>query len=192
MDTTHVAALVGSLREQSYTRRTAQVALEAASRRGATTDLIDLRELELPVFDADARDAGDAAELTRRVREADAVLFATPVYHASLSSALKNALDYCGFDEFEHTTVGLLAVAGGGFPSPALDHLRIVGRSVNAWVIPHQAALPNAANRFENGELVDEDLRERVERLGEELVEYAHIDPDPRTMEAIENAGADD
>jgi NAD(P)H-dependent FMN reductase len=190
--TTHVAALVGSLREQSYTRLATREVLDAAETRGATTDLLDLRELALPVFDGDEREAGDADELTRRVGEADAVLLATPVYHGSYSSVLKNALDYCGFDEFDHTTVGLLAVAGGGFPSPALDHLRIVGRSVNAWVIPHQVAIPHVSRHFENGVLVDENLRDRVDTLGERLVQYAHIEPDPKTLEATENVGADD
>ena len=189
---THVAALVGSLREESHTRWASRIALAAAEERGATTDLVDLRELDLPVFDGDAREAGDAAELAERIADADSVLLATPVYHGSYSSVLKNALDYCGFDEFDETTVGLLAVAGGGFPSPALDHLRIVGRSLNAWVLPHQAALPNVYRHFEDGELVDEDLRDRVAKLGVRLVEYAHIEPEPRTVEARENVGADD
>lgn len=191
-EATHVAALVGSLRDESYTRLASEVVLDAAAAKGATTDLVDLRGLDLPVFDGDAREAGDATELARRIQRADSVLLATPVYHGSYSAPLKNALDYLGFDEFDHTTVGLLAVAGGGFPSPALDHLRIVGRAVNAWVIPHQAALPNVSRQFQDGEFVDESLRERVVRLGEELVEYAHIEPDPRTLEAQENVGADD
>jgi NAD(P)H-dependent FMN reductase len=190
--TVHVAALVGSLRDRSYTRLAAREVLDAAEARGATTDLIDLREFDLPVFDADEREAGDAEELTRRIREADSVLLATPVYHGSYSSVLKNALDYCGFDEFDHTTVGLLAVAGGGFPSPALDHLRIVGRAVNAWVVPHQVALPHASRHFEDGRLVDESLRDRVDTLGERLVQYANIEPDPETIEAAENVGAGD
>jgi NAD(P)H-dependent FMN reductase len=189
---THVVGLAGSLRDESYTRRSVWVALAAAEASGATTDLVDLRDLDLPVFDGDARDAGDAPELTRRVRKADSVLLATPVYHGSYSAPLKNALDYCGFDEFENTTVGLLAVAGGAFPSPALDHLRIVCRSLSAWVLPHQAAVPSVYRHFEDGKLVDEDLRERVEKLGTRLVEYANIEPDPRSLEARENVGAGD
>jgi hypothetical protein len=58
------------------------------------------------------------------------------------------ALDYCGFDEFEDTTVGLLAVAGGSFPVSALDHLRTVCRAVNAWVLPHQAAIRTSTTRL--------------------------------------------
>ena len=189
---THVAAIPGSLRERSYTRLATRRVLAAAESRGATTDLIDLRDLDLPVYDGDADEAGNAEELTRRVREADAVLLSTPVYHGSYSAPLKNALDYCGFDEFEHATVGLLAVAGGSFPTSALEHLRSVSRALNAWVLPHQAALPRVSSKFEEGELVDATMAERVDTLGVRLVQYANIEPDPKTMEACENVGADD
>ena len=30
-----------------------------------------------------------------------AVVLGTPMYHGSYASALKTALDYCGFDEFK-------------------------------------------------------------------------------------------
>jgi NAD(P)H-dependent FMN reductase len=187
---THILALPGSLRDESYTRLASQIVLQAAESHGATTDLVDLCEIDIPVFDGDNRTVGDAAELKRRMSLADGILLATPVYHGSYSGVLKNALDYCGFDEFEHTTVGLLAVAGGGFPSTALDHLRIVGRSVNAWVLPHQAAIPNVYRQFDEGELIDEDLRDRLTTLGTQLVEYAHIEPESQTLEAKQNVGA--
>jgi len=192
MSRPHVVGIAGSLRDGSYTRVGVERALEAAAETGATTELLDLREYDLPVFDADAREAGDAPELTRRIREADAILLGTPVYHGSYSAPLKNALDYCGFDEFENKTVGLLAVAGGGFPITALEHLRSVCRALNCWVIPHQAAIPRARTVVEDGGITDEDIEERVARLGEEAVGYANIEPDPPCPESLENVGADD
>jgi NAD(P)H-dependent FMN reductase len=193
MTDVRVAALVGSLRDDSYTRLACEEALDAAGEfDGVETDCIDLRTFDLPVYDADEDDAGDAEVLRERVQAADSVIFGTPVYHASYSSALKNALDYCGFDEFEDTTVGLLCVAGGSFPTTTLDHLRSVGRSVNAWVVPHQVALPRVSNAFEDGVLTDDDARKRIHTLGRRMVEYANIEPDPRTMEAEQNVGADD
>lgn len=192
MDDVRVAAVCGSLRDDSYTRLALERALGCADDLGAETDLIDLRELDLPVFDPD-RESGPAAEdLTERIRSADTVLLGSPVYHGSYTSALKNALDYSGFDEFENTTVGLLAVAGGAFPTGALDHLRLVCRALNAWVIPHQAAIPQARTKFEDGRITDESLAERIDVLGRRAVEYANIEPDPRTAEAIENKGAGD
>jgi NAD(P)H-dependent FMN reductase len=193
MDDVTVAAVVGSLRDESYTRAALEVALGAAeSYSNVETDLIDLREFDLPVYDGDAGDAGDAEALRERVAVADAILVGTPVYHGSYSSTLKTALDYCGFDEFDGKTVGLLAVAGGSFPTATLDHLRSVMRALNAWVLPHQAAVPRVSSHFEDGRFVDDDLRERVEVLGERAVEYARIEPDPRTFEAESNVGADD
>lgn len=191
-DRPHVVALAGSLRDGSYTRLALEHALDEAEGMGASTDLIDLRELDLSVFDADARDVGDAIALKDRVRRADSVLLGTPSYHGSYSSVLKTALDYCGFDEFENTTVGLLSVSGGAFPITPLDHLRSVARALNAWVIPHQAAIPQARNKFEDGELVDESSSERVATLGRRAVEYANIEPDPPCLESTENMGADD
>jgi len=192
MSEIRVAALVGSLRTDSHSRQACRRALTAAEvYDGVRTDLLDLREFDLPVFDADDRDAGDAEALTRRVRAADSVILGTPVYHGSYSSALKNALDYCGFDEFEDTTVGLLCVAGGSFPTTTLDHLRSVARAVNAWVVPHQVAIPRAREAFDGDDLREEDVAERVDTLGRRMVEYARIEPDPRTMEAAQNVGAD-
>ena len=191
-DPPHVVAVVGSLRDASYTRVALERALTAAADVGATTELLDLRTLDLPVFDADDREAGDAPVLTGAIAGADVILLGTPMYHGSYSGPLKNALDYCGFDEFENKTVGLLAVAGGSFPVTALDHLRSVCRSVNAWVLPYQAAVPRAREVIEDGEWTDPDLEERVAALGRRAVRFANIEPDPTTFESGQNVGADD
>ena len=187
-----VVAICGSLRDGSYTRTALRHALDAAEERGAATELIDLREYDLPVFDPDDEDASDANRLREKVREADAVILGTPMYHGSYAAPLKNALDYCGFDEFENVTVGLLGVAGGSFPITALEHLRSVCRALDAWVLPYQAAVPRASGSFEGGSFVDADLAERVAVLGRRAVEYSDIRPDPACFESEENVGASD
>jgi len=88
--------------------------------------------------------------------------------------------------------VGLLAVAGGGFPVTALDHLRSVCRALDAWVLPHQAALPQVSSQFDGDEIVDDGLDERVRVLGRRVVEYARIEPEASSFEADENVGAGD
>ena len=188
----HVVALCGSLRDASYTRKALTRALDGARAAGGTGAVIDLREHDLPPLDPDLDTQGDGDAVVRRVREADAVLLGTPMYHGSYSGVLKNALDHCGFDEFEGKTVGLLAVAGGGFPVTALDHLRSVCRALDAWVLPHQAAIPNASAQFDGDGIVDDRLDDRVRVLGRRVVEYARIEPDPSSFEADENVGAGD
>ncbi|WP_255150199.1 NADPH-dependent FMN reductase [Halorarius halobius] len=187
----HIVAICGSQRAGSHTRTALERALRAADAAGATTDLIDLAELELPVFDPDREDAGDAVELRDRVRRADGVLLGSPMYHGSYASPLKTAIDYCGFDEFEDETVGLLVVSGGGFPTPALDHLRAVASELGAWVLPTEVAIPNAHGAFDDGRLVDDALADRVEALGSELVAYAGVESYPETTTACAVPTAD-
>ena len=192
MSEPHVLGLVGSLRENSYTRLATAHALRGAEAAGATTELLDLREYDLPPLNPDADEQGDSATVIDRVDNADAVILGSPMYHGSYSGVLKNALDYCGFDEFEGKTVGLLAVSGGAFPVTTLEHLRSVCRALNAWVLPHQAAVPKAHSAFEDGEFVDSDTADRVATLGERVVRYADIEREPPTFESDQNQGADD
>ncbi|MFB6293705.1 MAG: NADPH-dependent FMN reductase [Halonotius sp.] len=192
MSDPHIVALAGSLRDESFTRVATSHALEGAAAAGATTELLDLREFDLPPLDPDLDGQGDSDDLVARVDAADAVILGSPMYHGSYSGVLKNALDYCGFDEFEGKTVGLLAVSGGSFPVTALEHLRSVCRALNAWVVPHQAAVPNSYSAFEDGAFVDDDTADRVATLGERVVRYADIEADPTTFESDQNEGADD
>jgi NAD(P)H-dependent FMN reductase len=192
MSEPHVLGLVGSLREKSYTRLATAHALRGAEAAGATTELLDLREYDLPPLNPDRDEQGDSATVIDRVDNTDAVILGSPMYHGSYSGVLKNALDYCGFDEFEGKTVGLLAVSGGAFPVTTLEHLRSVCRALNAWVLPHQAAVPKAHSAFENGEFVDSDTADRVATLGERVVRYADIEREPPTFESDQNQGADD
>ena len=189
-----VVAVCGSLRDESYTRTALKYVLRAAEEAGAETELLDLGEYDLPVYDPDVDDQGDGEEVMAIAREADSIVLGTPVYHGSYSGALKNFHDYCGWDEYEDTTVGLLATAGGGSYGSTLDHLRITVRGVHGWVLPHQVGIRNASSRFEDDPdapddraFLEEKLQERVEKLGRMLVEYAYIDPEvtsPRTAEA--------
>ncbi|QCC47085.1 NADPH-dependent FMN reductase [Halobellus limi] len=190
-DRPHVVAVCGSLREASRTRLALSHALDGVREAGGSGELIDLREFELPMYDPDVDDQADGRELRARLRAADAVILGTPMYHGSYSNVVKNALDYCGFDEFEGKTVGLLAVAGGSFPVTALEHLRSVCRALDAWVVPHQVAVPRASGAIsEDGTFDDEDLAERVRVLGRRVVQYADIEPDPASFESEHNAGA--
>ncbi|MFC6824863.1 NADPH-dependent FMN reductase [Halopelagius fulvigenes] len=191
MTDTHVVAVCGSLRERSYTRLSLERVLEAVGEVDATGELLDLREYDLPPMNADREEQGDSAAVVRRIREADAVVLGTPMYHGSYSGVLKNALDYCGFEEFDGKTVGLVAVAGGSFPVTALEHLRSVCRSLNAWVLPHQAAVPNASSQFDDTELANDSIDERLAVLGRRTVGFADIEPDPATFESEENVGAE-
>ena len=196
-----VVGVPGSLRDGSYTATAVSYALLAAENAGAEAELLDLREYDLPLFDPDEEDEdqGDAVLLKRKVREADGVILGSPVYHGSYSSAFRNFHDYCSFDEFEDTTVGLIAVAGGGTFASTLDHMRVTVRGVHGWVLPHQVGIRSAYDKVESAdepvgklsdgtvierEITDEDIADRLETLGEELVANLKTGPEPEQVPA--------
>ncbi len=191
MSDPHVVTLVGSLREESYTRRATRRALKGVEAAGGTGELLDLRDYELPPLNTDRSNQGDSQQIVEQVGTADAIILGSPMYHGSYSGVLKNAIDYCGFDEFEGKTVGLLAVSGGSFPITTLEHLRSVCRALNSWVLPHQAAIPNVHSAFDSEGFVEEATEKRVDLLGRRVVQYADIEPEPATFESDQNEGAD-
>ncbi len=185
-----VIGICGSKRgEKSITRTSFDYVSNGVETAGGRFELVDLAEYDLPPLNPERQEIKDAVKLKEKLKNADGIVLGTPVYHASISGVLKNALDYCGFDEFEGKTVGLVAVAGGGFPVTALNHLRIISRSLNSWVIPHQVAIPNANTTVEDGDIVDEGVIERCETLGEKMVEFHTIHPST-TFEGVQNKGA--
>lgn len=187
--TPHVVGVCGSRRAESVTHLTLQHVGDGVTAVGGTYDTLLLDDYELPPLNPDTETPPAATTLTDTLQSADAIILGTPVYHGSYSGVLKNALDYAGFDEFEGKTVGLVAVAGGRFPTPALNHLRDVCRSVNAWVIPHQVAVPDASNVAGDTELTDPDLVERAETLGHKAVQYIDIEQRTATFASQENKG---
>lgn len=175
-----VAAICGSLRPMSCTRMALQYALRGAAEAGAETRLIDLRDYGLVFCDGNETEGAyppGVFELRRHAAEADGLLLGTPEYHGSFSGVLKNALDLLGFDEFQGKMIGLVGVSGGRMGAlEALTSLRTVGRALHAWVIPEQAAIPEAERVFdESGKLSDPRLEKRLLDVGRQLARYARL-----------------
>lgn len=175
-----VVGICGSRRETSTTRAALRCALAAAERAGADTELIDLGAVDLPLYHPDLDEQGDSAELRATLRAAEGAIVGSPVYHGSYSSTFRNFHDYCSKDDYEMTAVGLLVTAGGGSYGPTLDHLRSTIRGVHGWVIPHQVGIRSAYSKIEDGTIRDEEIRDRTETLGREVVEHARrLDDSP-------------
>ncbi len=175
----HIAAICGSMRgEHSYTRKALAIALEAARQAGASVDLIDLAEYQLPFCSSpqDTEDNPQVQDLKRRVSAAQGILLGSPEYHNSYSGVLKNALDLMGSEEFKGKLFGLLGVAGGSAGAiNTLGHLGVVVRGVGGWSLPVQISIPNVSSAFQGDKLVDPDLEERIRFFGRELVRFTRL-----------------
>lgn len=175
----HIVAICGSMRgDLSYTRRALSIALEAAAAAGASVDLIDLAEYDLPMCGSpdDRDDNPHLQDLKTRVRAAQGILLGSPEYHNSFSGVLKNALDLMGGEEFKGKLFGLLGVAGGSAGAVnTLGHLRVVVRGVGGWSLPVQISIPNVRKAFDGEHLVDAELEQRIRFFGRELVRFARL-----------------
>src|SRR4051794_9324184 len=119
-----ILGLGGSMRRPSHTLTVLKMALEAASQSGATTDLIDIAGLELPLFyDTKRLEDFPNPEYIRAFLEkfkwADGFIFCAPTYHGTPSASFKNALDFLEFLPrrpnlyLSGKVGGLIAVASG-------------------------------------------------------------------------------
>jgi azobenzene reductase len=190
-----VVAVCGSRRDESYTRTALRYALDAADAAGASTTLLDVERADVPQYDPDVDDQG-VADLLGTVRDADAVLLGSPVYHGSYSGAFKNFHDHCGWDEYEATVVGLVATAGGGSYASTLEHMRSTVRGVHGHVVPEQVGIRNAGSKFDpdptaidDRAITDPDIEDRLRDLGDAVVDGARrfASEDARTIGTVDS-----
>lgn len=175
-----VAGLGGSLRPGSFTSAAVNIALKGAEAMGARTRHLDLQDYDLGLHLGNAercRDRPDVRRFRADIKAADGLIIGTPEYHGSFSGVLKNALDFLTFDEMEGKMIGLVGVSGGVLGAfDAMNGLRSVGRALHAWVVPQQAAIPEAWRVFDaGGTLSDPRLEKRIIEVGQQVARFAHL-----------------
>jgi chromate reductase, NAD(P)H dehydrogenase (quinone) len=162
----NVAVIVGSLRKQSLSRKTA---LELAK---LTPDHLELDIVEigsLPLYDEDVEAAGAPASWTvfrEQVKASDAILFVTPEYNRSVPGGLKNAIDVgsrpYGASAFAGKPAAVVSISPGALGAfGANHHLRQSLVFLDMPVLQQpEAYVGGAGSMFdEHGKLLDESTR---------------------------------
>ena len=172
-----ILGISGSLRRDSH---------NAQLLRAAALQLPPGVELELweglkavPPYDADddALSRPDAVrELDAAIREADAVLIATPEYNHSVPGQLKNALDWLSrplaTSPLRAKPAGVVGASTGLFGAVwAQAEVRKVLGAIGAKVVDRELPVGQAADAFaDGGRLADEELELILADLLAELV----------------------
>jgi chromate reductase, NAD(P)H dehydrogenase (quinone) len=182
-----VLGIGGSLRRDSLNGALLRA---AAERLPAGAELVPFERLaEIPPFDEDLEvDPAPAAvrELREAMREADAVLIATPEYNHSLPGQLKNALDWASRPAGQSALNGKPAAAIGASKSMfggvwAQAELRKVLAAMGARVVEADLPVAKAHEHMADGRLeLDPGQTERMEEILAELaatVEAEALEP---------------
>ena len=187
-----VVGLGGSLAKMSRSRAALHVALEGAADAGAVTTLLDLRELDLPMYNPDdEREPPLAAStLIEACYRADGMVWSSPMYQGTISGAFKNALDWLhalGSREppFLHDEViGLISAAGGTQGLQAINTMEFAVRALRGWAVPYVIPVASASSVFDSeGRVTDESVELQLRTLGAEVVRVAQRFADDTTAQ---------
>lgn len=159
----NVIVLVGSLRAGSTNRTLADAAL-AHLPEGSTTTIFD-RGADLPHYSEDLDLEGGAPAIALELREAtaaaDAVIVVTPEYNGTLSSVVKNQIDWLSRPRENAAIAGkpALVLAASGAPYGAEWARKDAARALQiagADVVEETFGVGNSFEAFAEGRLVDE------------------------------------
>ncbi len=173
-----ILGIAGSLRAKSFNRGALRAAQEVAP-TGTKLDIFPLDDI--PIFSQDREEPmpPPVVEFKRRIRAADAILIATPEYNYSMPGVLKNAIDWAsrpyGDSAWEGKPVALMGASPGMLGTArAQYHLRQVFMALNSHLLNRpELLIANADEHFdENGNLTDPEIRKRIGRLVEALVQW--------------------
>ncbi|WP_420631263.1 NADPH-dependent FMN reductase [Candidatus Leptofilum sp.] len=171
-NTIRILGFAGSLRQRSYNR----ALLNAATTMlpdGVTLECFDLASI--PLFDADLEAEGlptAVAHFYDQMRQADALLIASPEYNYSVTGVLKNALDWAsrkGNGDTAPLDGKTAAIIGSGGMHGTLRsqlHLREILAHNEIFVLRQSLMLARGYTHFDDDlNLTDEKSRERLAKL---------------------------
>lgn len=170
-----------SLRRESLNDRLASLAASVVGDKGGTVDRAHMTDFDGPSYDQDL-EAEDgvppgARELCERLQAADAFIVAAPEYNASMSGALKNAIDWVSRMRPQpfNGRQGLLLSASpsmvGG--NRGLWALRVPFEHLGARIYPDMFSLAQAHEAFDGrGRLVNQALQSRFDRTIECFMDF--------------------
>ncbi len=174
-----VLGISGSLRTASFNSGLLRAAQDIAPERMEIT-IFDIKDL--PFYNGDVEAQGDPASvvaLKSAIRDADAVLFATPEYNWSISGALKNEIDWASRDREEGSLMGkpatIIGAGGRAGTARAQMQLREILAELGSVVMVKPGVLVQAfaPPRFDSeGNLLDEETKELLRRHLDEFTKW--------------------
>ena len=173
-----ILGIVGSLRRKSYNRSALRAAAQLAP-EGTTVEIFELDGIPGFNQDEERNPPAKVAELKRKIREADAILFVTPEYNYSVPGVLKNAIDWAsrpyGDSAWNGKPAAIMGASIGTIGTArAQYHLRQMMVFLNMFPLNQpEVMIGNAGDRFdESGNLADETTKDYIRKLLQSLIDW--------------------
>jgi FMN reductase len=180
-DQVSVVGLGGSMRAGSTSLTALRTALEGAAAAGAATQVLSVRELDLPLYTPEHAIPDAVHRLVEAVAGAQAMIWSSPTYQGSISGAVKNALDWLVLladrqpAYLTNKPIGLVATAGGVQGLQAINAMEFSVRALRGWAVPLVLPVAQSWQVFDpDGALVDAAVGEQLRALGAEVVRAAY------------------
>lgn len=156
---------------ESNSRRMGKLAFDYLQRAQVDCEWIDLRELDLPLCDADACYAAPGAKkITEAIQTADGILVAAPVYNYDVSASAKNMIELTG-SAWEDKVVGFLCAAGGmSSYMSVMAYANSLMLDFRCVIIPRFVYATGDA--FDGDTPADDKIAQRIEQVAKELVRF--------------------
>ena len=133
---------------------------------------INLSEGGIDYYTGDGNFSDATKEAIKNITEADVWIIGTPIYNSFFSSALKNLFEYIDYKKTAGKTAGLIIVASGN--SGFTDVQTLLTQLMSYFnVITNPKAVFVTADTVNNGEIINDDVKDRLRQLAEETVKLA-------------------
>ena len=132
-------------------------------------EFFDLQDNPLPMCDGDkCYDLPEVLEFREKVKNADGIIMATPVYNFNVSSGAKNIVELGGRMLYDKI-FGFMCAAGGrnGYMS-VMSLANSLMLDFRCYIIPKFVYATK--HDFDDGKISNSDIKERIEELGVELI----------------------
>jgi NAD(P)H-dependent FMN reductase len=179
--TVNVLGVAGSMRQQSYSSSALKMVLEEAKKYNADIYMLELRKINLPLYDPSEIRSDEFSsnnnnvleKITTALRWADVFVLASPDYHGSMSGGMKNFLDYF-WEEFAGKTFGYI-IASHEKGLTVADQMRTAVRQCYGWSMPYNISINGEKDFDSKGNLVNSALAKRIKMLARDLVTYGTL-----------------
>lgn len=150
----------GSLDEEAFrtSRRIADFYANQFLKANIEVKQIHLSDYQIPIFYPNQmKDVSqNILDFVNAFREADIMIWLTPLYHGSMTGAMKNAIDWLELTAQDHPAylthkiIGYICWSAGNQAMQGIQTMDNVAKALRAWSLPYSIPVSNSDLYIDN------------------------------------------